>query len=75
MAASGTENNFKSSIVFPTAGAFVVFVALAAYRKQQQQQQQQQRLLVAGTKIEADDLESQNVATPAQRGSRYGTSA
>jgi len=70
MAASGTENNFKSSIVFPTAGAFVVFVALAAYRKQQQQ-----RLLVAGTVIEADDLESQNVATPAQRGSRYGTSA
>jgi hypothetical protein len=69
MAASGTENNFKSSIVFPTAGAFVVFVALAAYRKQQQ------RLLVAGTIIEADDLESQNVATPAQRGSRYGTSA
>lgn len=70
MAASGAESNFRSSIVYPLAGAFIVFAAVAAYRKQQQRQE---KLLVAETK--EDDLESQGVASSARRGSKYGTLA
>ena len=72
MAASGAESNFRSSIVYPLAGAFIVFAAVAAYRKQQQRQE---KLLVAETKIVEDDLESQSVASSARRGSKYGTLA
>ena len=70
MAASGAESNFRSSIVYPLAGAFIVFAAVAAYRKQQQRQE---KLLVAETK--EDDLESQGVASSTRRGSKYGTLA
>jgi hypothetical protein len=66
MAARGTENNFRSSIVYPAAGALVVLATVSAYRKQQQQ-----KLFAAETKIMANDLESQSVASA----SKYGTLA
>ena len=66
MAARGTENNFRSSIVYPAAGALVVLATVSAYRKQQQQ-----KLFAAETKIMANDLESQSAASA----SKYGTLA
>jgi hypothetical protein len=66
MAARGAENNFRSSIVYPAAGALVVLATVSAYRKQQQQ-----KLFAAETKIMANDLESQSVASA----SKYGTLA
>merc|ERR1711943_122320 len=66
MAARRTETNFRSSIVYPAAGALVVLATVSAYRKQQQQ-----KLFAAETKIMANDLESQSAASA----SKYGTLA